>query len=219
MLKAVVFDLDNTLYDRNATAERYFGILYDRYAVDPPIDRAEAVKRTMALDASGYGNRPEMRRIMREEWHYAATDEQIIGDWEGCIPSCFVPFPGAREMLIRLRERGLLLGVVTNGYGSVQRTKLRVGGFDGLFDDVVISREVGLSKPDPAIFQLSTTHLGVRPRDAVYVGDYFPNDVIGALKAGMSVIWYGGRGPVPAGAPTVPMVPSIPDLENRLLSL
>ena len=59
----------------------------------------------------------------------------------------------------------------------------------------------------------------MRPRDAVYVGDYFPNDVIGALKAGMSVIWYGGRGPVPAGAPTVPMVPSIPDLENQLLSL
>jgi putative hydrolase of the HAD superfamily len=100
-------------------------------------------------------------------------------------PSAYAAFPDSRPALRALRERGLRLGVVSNGDRAVEaileRLELRP-----LLDDVVVSAEVGVGKPDPAIFEHALERLGVPAGAALYAGDDAALDVAAAEAAGLS---------------------------------
>lgn len=95
--------------------------------------------------------------------------------------------PGTREMLEGLREAGLRLAVISNADGRVV-DYLRNAGLADLFEFVLDSTLVGIEKPDPRIFELACSRLGLRPDECVYVGDTPEVDGRGALQAGMSVV-------------------------------
>lgn len=92
--------------------------------------------------------------------------------------------PSTRQVLRELRRRGLTLGVVSNADGRIA-TILQQCGAGGFFDVVVDSHLVGVEKPDPRIFQLALMRVGVPPQQAVYVGDIYGIDVVGAERAGL----------------------------------
>lgn len=136
----------------------------------------------------GDANRAIARFVgVAEEHHDAAT--VAVG---AVYTKAFVPVAGSAEHLRRLRAAGLALAVVSNGTGAVE-TKLAghgicaVAGGGGLPDVAVVvdSGQVGLEKPDPAIFALALKVLDVEPRRCVYVGDSVHFDVNGATAAGM----------------------------------
>lgn len=89
--------------------------------------------------------------------------------------------PGAVDTV---RNLGVRAAVVSNSDGSVTES-LRRAGFDGLFEFVIDSRDVGVAKPDPAIFAAALERLGVRAENAWYVGDSLFHDVGGAQAAGL----------------------------------
>ncbi len=72
----------------------------------------------------------------------------------------------------------------------MQQAKLAATGLRGLLDVVVVSEAVGLRKPDPAIFTLATSDLGVASGMAMYVGDNPAVDIVGAASAGMETAWF-----------------------------
>jgi HAD superfamily hydrolase (TIGR01509 family) len=92
--------------------------------------------------------------------------------------------PDTRASLLRLRAAGLRLGVVSNSDGRVEQA-LVAAGLRDCFDVVFDSALVGVEKPDPAIFRAALTALGVAPEEALYVGDLYEVDVLGARSAGM----------------------------------
>ena len=92
---------------------------------------------------------------------------------------------GTAEAISRLRKGGIRVAVVSNSDGSV-RESLSRAGFDGLFEFVVDSHEVGLAKPDPAIFIHALDRLGVDATGAWYVGDSIYHDIGGGKKAGLA---------------------------------
>jgi putative hydrolase of the HAD superfamily len=92
---------------------------------------------------------------------------------------------GTVEAISRLRRGGIRIAVVSNSDGSV-RESLSRAGFDGLFEFVVDSHEVGLAKPDPAIFVHALDRLGVDAAGAWYVGDSIYHDVVGGITAGLA---------------------------------
>lgn len=97
-------------------------------------------------------------------------------------------YPDAMPALRSLAgERGL--AVITNGLARDQREKLERLGVATLVDAVVVSEEVGLQKPDPAIFAVALDALAERADAAVYVGDNPAHDVVGAHAAGMAGVW------------------------------
>jgi HAD superfamily hydrolase (TIGR01509 family) len=96
------------------------------------------------------------------------------------------PIEGTVAALARLREAGIRLAVVSNSDGSVRESLTRAG-FEGLFEFVVDSHEVGVSKPDPAIFAHALGRLGVEPSAAWYVGDSIYHDIGGGRAAGLAV--------------------------------
>lgn len=89
---------------------------------------------------------------------------------------------GAVGAVTRLRSEGIRVAVVSNSDGSVRDSLFRAG-FDGLFEFVVDSHEVGLSKPDPAIFAHTLERLGIDASGAWYVGDSIYHDVGGGVAA------------------------------------
>ncbi len=102
--------------------------------------------------------------------------------------------PGCRPVLRRLRKR-YRLGVVTNGIDRVQRSRLAASGLAPLFDAVVTSQSCGFAKPDPRILKVALDAMGVRARDALYVGDDPATDGGAARAAGVRFVWMDrGRG-------------------------
>lgn len=101
----------------------------------------------------------------------------------------FTPFDETRSVLEELRRRGIPLGVITNGPSSSQREKLRLARLDHFFELVVASGDIGVLKPDPAIFAHALRELGVRASASVHVGDNFTADIAGATDAGLRGIW------------------------------
>lgn len=95
--------------------------------------------------------------------------------------------PSTPAVLNALRNRGLTLGVISNADGRM-RAILQKCGIAQLFDTLIDSHDVGVEKPDPRIFALALERLQVRPDQALYVGDIYGIDVVGAERAGLSAV-------------------------------
>lgn len=98
-------------------------------------------------------------------------------------------FPDALGVIAELRARGLRIGVVTNGPPDLQREKLEMTGLFEVVDAVAISGEIGVGKPDSAIFETVLEALDVAPKDAVMIGDSVERDMYGADAVGMASVW------------------------------
>lgn len=90
-------------------------------------------------------------------------------------------------VLAALRDRGLALAVVSNADGRVPAA-LAASGLDRHFAAVIDSHLVGVEKPDPRIFHLALDALGVPATEALFVGDIYEIDVVGARRAGMDAV-------------------------------
>jgi 2-haloacid dehalogenase len=103
-------------------------------------------------------------------------------------------FPGARSLLDELAARASL-AMVTNGIGFVQRTRVARLDLEQYFEAIVISGEVGTSKPGSAIFDLTFEQLGEPSRDAsVMIGDNLNSDIRGGAGFGIDTCWYNPSG-------------------------
>ena len=100
--------------------------------------------------------------------------------------------PGADEMVRELKKRGYRLALVADGPTGTFVNNLTPYGIYPLFDVYAISDQVGVSKPDPLIFQHAMNQLGIDPHDygkVVMVGNYLARDVKGANDLGMISVW------------------------------
>lgn len=173
MLAAVLFDLDNTLIDR----DRAFSLFVaDTFAATGA--RAELTR----VDARGQGDRDALFAC----WERHGGGRLDPPTLSAQIAARLAPDEELLAELHRLSRRQKI-GVVTNGGSSGQRLKLRASGLERVFpgDHLWISAEVGCAKPAPAIFHLACAGLGVAAADALYVGDYPPHDAAGPASVGM----------------------------------
>lgn len=93
---------------------------------------------------------------------------------------------------------GVRFGLITNGDLAFQRRKVETVGLDARMEHLVASGEVGIAKPDPAIFLSACETFGVRPEQAAYVGDRLRTDAIGAAQAGLIGVWLNRHDAVPS---------------------
>jgi putative hydrolase of the HAD superfamily len=102
-------------------------------------------------------------------------------------PEHYQLFEDVADSLQRLREMGLRLGIVSNFAPSLKAI-LESKGILHFFDPIIISTEVGLEKPDPAIFRLAIERSGLRAREILYIGDHDINDIWAPSQAGIDAI-------------------------------
>jgi putative hydrolase of the HAD superfamily len=113
----------------------------------------------------------------------ALTLQRLHQDWHLWCRT----MPGTTEALDRLRAAGLRLAVVSNSDGRVEEA-LEAAGIRDRFDVILDSALVGVEKPDPAIFRAALTALAVAPHEALFVGDLYDVDVVGARAAGIEAV-------------------------------
>ncbi len=101
------------------------------------------------------------------------------------------PFPDSIESLIKLKSLGFRLAIISNIDNEIIEPILRRLGTYELFELVLTSEELGFGKPNPKIFKEALKHLGIEPKDSIFIGDSLLNDVEGARKVGIEAIHYG----------------------------
>lgn len=101
--------------------------------------------------------------------------------------------PGAAETLAALRQRGLTLGVVTNRRQAVD-AYLHDLGLADLLDYILAAGEIEIWKPHPDIFRHALEQIAIPPSQALYVGDNYYADVVGARQAGLQAVLFDRHG-------------------------
>jgi 2-haloacid dehalogenase len=140
-------------------------------------------------------------RSLSDALGLGADPEELSRQYLGRLATKAHLLPHAREVLAAL-ARTAVLGLLTNGISDVQRGRLSRAGFGGLFSAVLISEEIGISKPDPRFFSRALAELGAGREESLCVGDSLSSDIQGARASGIAACWYNPSGvPLPDGAP------------------
>jgi YjjG family noncanonical pyrimidine nucleotidase len=201
-LKAVLFDLDDTLFDHAHASGVALKALHDRHAgADVVFDDFSAKhgellevfhQRFLAGELSLDEARAQRMMALFASFGELLDDEvawQIAGEYRELHQSNRQLVEGARELLDDL-SREFALAVVTNNSSAEQYAKLAHLGIANHFKAVVISEEIGVTKPDAAIYFAALDRLGCEPHEAVMIGDNLHADVLGAQDAGIAAVWF-----------------------------
>jgi HAD superfamily hydrolase (TIGR01549 family) len=178
----VLFDLDDTLADREAAFRRWAEL----FAAEHDLD-ASCVEFLCAGDGDGYVPRDELFASLRERYGVTASVEDLVARYRADYPRHFQPEPDVRAALTALRTDGWKVGIVTNGPTS-QNAKIASLGLDDLIDGICVSADVGVDKPDPKIFDLTAARCGA-PLNGWMVGDSADTDIAGGRAAGLRTAW------------------------------
>lgn len=191
MVKAVIFDLDGTLLDRDSSLKLFIKDQYKRYINElQHVPEEQYVKRFIELDNKGYVWKDKVyEQLLQEHSITSLTWDQLLEDYINNFQHNCIPFSNMEYVLQELKSRGLLLGMITNGFTEFQLLNIRSLGIDKYMDIILVSEQEGIKKPQAEIFLRALARLGVSPEESVYVGDHPNNDVIGARDVGMNAIW------------------------------
>lgn len=189
MINGFVFDLDGTLLDRDSSLRAFVSHQYDRVSQLQCMDKNLYITEFMELDSRGYVWKDKVYQQLIQAHHLPISHEALLEDYISNFKYHCTGFPHLHESLQELRDRGMKLGMITNGYGEFQLNNIRALEIEQYFDTILISEIEGLRKPDPEIFIRALRNLDLTPHEAVYVGDHPENDVIASRRVGMKGIW------------------------------
>ncbi len=191
-LTALLFDLDNTLFDREAAFRRVAEDFHAEFLASRALEsREEAVSLMVGWDEDGYSNRREFREACLAQWPETGLDFDALNAWyRQAMERRSLPDATVNDFLAELNRAGLSWGIVTNGNGPNQRTKCRLTGLAELARFVIVSEEQGYAKPDPRIYRDALNALGLTsPDEVMFVGDNPVTDIDGASAFGMRTAW------------------------------
>jgi len=205
---AVFFDLDNTLYDHRRAAREALAELHRRYHVADTGMTVNGfsrlffdVNQRMWLELATGGIDVTTLRAQRFAELFALAgkpppdDAAALGrEYLDIYMTVSYPLPGAEETLAAL-EPLVPLGLLTNGFTDIQRPKVARLGWEKYFRWVAVAEELGVYKPDVAIYEKMCAMAALPPADILYVGDSPVEDVIAARKAGLRTVWVRRDGP------------------------
>jgi len=190
MFKAVLFDLDGTLLNRDQSVELFINQQYERlYALLSYIPKEQYVSRFIELDNRGYVWKDKVYQQLISEFNIpSVTWEELLQDYIDNFKYHCVGFPHLREMLEELKNNKIALGMITNGYGQFQMDNIKALDIEKYFDVILVSEWEGIKKPNPQIFMNALEKLNVEPSESVFIGDHPENDVKAGQNVGMKGI-------------------------------
>ncbi len=201
-IKAVIFDIDNTLYsyDENhvygmKAMEDYcksaFGIsreemdgfykkagriVIDRIGREAAAIHSRLLRTQCMLELMGQPLFPHARNMYHAYWDTLIRQSQ--------------PTRGSLELIRELKKRNIRIGIGTDMTAYIQYKKLEALGVAPYVDFIVTSEEAGVEKPHPRFFELCVEKAGLCADECAFIGDSLKKDVEGASGNGLKGIWY-----------------------------
>lgn len=232
MIKVVVFDIDGTTLDHDGAQQTALACLYKALEVAQRVPLDEFVT-IWQQEADRYWEHYQagkvmfiQQRLLRVKAVFdrlgeAVSDERAMGVFRAYLAEYEGSWRLYDDVLPCLESLSrYTLAVISNGDSGQQRRKLKGTGIAPYFSSVVISGDLGVSKPHPGIFDRSLQELGVSAREAVYVGDDLESDALGAKNVGMWAIWLAREGYEGAHANVpVPIVESLSQVKDAVSEL
>ena len=228
MIRGVVFDLDHTLFDRYGTLQKvlpsFYALFRDNIPADLPVE--SFVERFIPLEKKyillGWDKLlqacTEAGLLRSYTDHFRKETIDFIFHHFGEVA---VPYSFAAPTLISLRNSGLKVGIITNGTSDLQFKKIRLLDLEKYTDEILISGDIGIQKPNPEPFHVMSQRLGIPAEELIYVGDHPINDIDGSRNAGYTPVWVKTTGywcfeEIPRAEYEVETVAEIPDLVAQI---
>jgi putative hydrolase of the HAD superfamily len=186
--RAVVFDLDDTLYREHDYVRSGFRAVARRMHAEAPEHTEEDVYRALVDEWRAHG-RGRVFDAVAERLGIDVSVGALVAAYREHEPRLEL-YPDAERALVRLEADGVPIGVLTDGMASVQRRKLHALGLQERIACIVVSDEYGSDswKPSPVPFRAALERLGVPAGECVYVGDNPHKDFVGARAVGLRTI-------------------------------
>lgn len=191
-IKAIVFDFDDTLGNRNRYAYDYYDYFMSKNVEgfnDDPILKEAILQDMMIWDQHSFVPKKTILEKVEETYHLPVKDLNVQKDFEENIYQFVRLSDDALTVIKTLKDKGYKLGILTNGTKDGQRKKITTAIDLSLFDSVIISGDYGYKKPDIRLFNECIRQLNVLPEEIMFVGDSFGKDILGAYRAGMKPVW------------------------------
>lgn len=189
--KLVLFDLDDTLCDHYYAHRLRLRRAFTSAVEDRPEIDVEALVEQAAAQLGGTGHFAELLRAAGVEDD--ACHELAVAIYSSDRLLGLELYPESLEVVAAV-SRHAPVGLITNGPSGIQREKIRRLALEAHFPVILVSEEEGVWKPDREIFARALARAGgIRPEDAVYVGDSPEHDIAGAQAAGLMTVWVNRR--------------------------
>ncbi len=192
------FDADETLFHFDAF--RGLVLMFSRYGVDftrEDFDEYQLTNKPLWVEyQNGTVTAYELQTRRFASWaeKLGVTPEQLNSSFLDAMAEICEPLEGVREQLDAMKGK-VRMAIITNGFTALQNIRLERTGLKDYFDFVVVSEEIGVAKPDPAVFDYALEQAGFPSRDSVLmVGDTLGSDVLGGLNSGMDACWFNHAG-------------------------
>ncbi len=189
MSKAIIFDLDDTLYDERSFVESGFKAVAGEVERRLGIDKEEFLRLlNEILEQEGRGHVFDTALE-----HYNLYSQSLVYDLVEVYRSHkpeIEPHPDVVPALQTLRKEGKKLAIITDGIAEVQRNKVRALRIEELFELIIYSDDYGRDywKPNPFSFQKAVEYFQIQGKEAIYVGDDPSKDFQGANQFGLTTV-------------------------------
>lgn len=229
MIKAVIFDLDNTLVDFMAMKRQAITA-----AIDSMIDAGLKLTREEVqerIDAIYKERGIEFQNVFDQLLYdiFQKVDYKILSAgiiaYRRAREAALVPYPHVNMTLVSLLKRGIKLAVISDAPGREAWLRLCYLNFHHIFDHVITFDDTGERKPSPVPFRKALELLGVKPEETLMVGDWAERDMVGAAQVGITTVFarYGDTfGTVETNAKydinDVSELLTVIDMENRTMA-
>jgi putative hydrolase of the HAD superfamily len=204
MTKHLFFDLDHTIWDFDKNAEETLLELYQHYKLQElGLSSAQEFILNYTVNNHALWADYHLGKITKELLRAERFKRTFIqmGITPELIPHAFEDdyvrisptktnlFEGAKKVLDYLRSR-YELHIISNGFKETTLTKMSGSGLNPYFKNVIISEDVGVNKPDKAVFQYALDKAEAKIQESIMIGDSLEADIYGAQNFGMQAIFF-----------------------------
>ncbi|WP_073202975.1 HAD family hydrolase [Gracilibacillus kekensis] len=193
----MLFDLDDTLLNRDEAVEKMFSVIYETcYEGVKHSTNKKMLQKFKEYDKRSYGCGDKIKVLepFFDEFppKYRLPRTSIQNFWNSHFPYCFSINQHTINIVNTIKMH-VEVAIITNGSIQRQKAKIETTNLSSCFETIIISEEAGFSKPDKRIFHLALNKLNVQPEEAVFIGDDIEKDIGGCQKANMKGIWFNPR--------------------------